>query len=362
MVSSWLVIYTLSICWIVIGIYNHRKQAKQPIVGGTIWSNSITVIIPFRNEAHNLNQLLTCIEQQTDQPHEWIFINDHSTDQSSELISFKDATIPYQIIELSAGEKGKKTAIRKAISNATTDYCLTLDADVTFHPDYIQQLCALPANDMIVLPVIMRANRFWQLLFSIEYAITQLLNLGVSWWSRPINCSGANLLFRRETFIATDDFSSHQHILSGDDMYALRAFRLNKKSIHVVSNKSLAVTTSVPKTMSSVMDQRARWMNKSGNVADGLSNSIALWALALHFSFFSIQVFLFVTGQFGVVGCLFAAKLLLDSLLVMNSNEPFHLRLLLGLLLFEITYPVYLLVLLFWAKSGRVSWKGRVIQ
>ena len=145
-------------------------------------------------------------------------------------------------------------------------------------------------------------------------------------------------------------------------MYALRAFRLNKKSIHVVSNKSLAVTTSVPKTMSSVMDQRARWMNKSGNVADGLSNSIALWALALHFSFFSIQVFLFVTGQFGVVGCLFAAKLLLDSLLVMNSNEPFHLRLLLGLLLFEITYPVYLLVLLFWAKSGRVSWKGRVIQ
>lgn len=362
MVSSWLVIYTLSICWIVIGIYIHRKQAKQPIVGGTIWSNSITAIIPFRNEAHNLNQLLTCIEQQTVQPHEWVFINDHSTDQSSELISFKDATIPYQIIELSAGEKGKKTAIRKAISNATTDYCLTLDADVTFHPDYIQQLCALPANDMIVLPVIMRANRFWQLLFSIEYAITQLLNLGVSWWSRPINCSGANLLFRRETFIATDDLSSHQHILSGDDMYALRAFRLYKKSIHVVSNKSLAVTTSVPKTMSSVMDQRARWMNKSGNVADGLSNSIALWALALHFSFFSIQVFLFVTGQFGVVGCLFAAKLLLDSLLVMNGNEPFRMRMLLGLLLFEITYPLYLLVLLFWAKSGRVSWKGRVIQ
>ena len=362
MVSSWLVIYTLSICWIVIGIYNHRKQAKQPIVGGTIWSNSITVIIPFRNEAHNLNQLLTCIEQQTVQPHEWIFINDHSTDDSLEKIYFSEKSISYRIIELSQGEKGKKTAIRKAITTATTDYCLTLDADVSFHPDYIQQLCALPANDMIVLPVIMRANRFWQLLFSIEYAITQLLNLGVSWWNRPINCSGANLLFHREAFLATDDFSSHQHVLSGDDMYALRAFRLNKKSIHVVSNKSLAVTTSVPKTMSSVMDQRARWMNKSGNVADGLSNLIALWALALHFSFFSIQVFLFVTGKFEIVGSLFAAKLLLDSLLVMNGNEPFRMRMLLGLLLFEITYPLYLLVLLFWAKSGRVSWKGRDLK
>lgn len=362
MVSSWLVIYTLSICWIVIGIYNHRKQAKQPIVGGTIWSNSITVIIPFRNEAHNLNQLLTCIEQQTVQPHEWIFINDHSTDDSLEKIYFSEKSISYRIIELSQGEKGKKTAIRKAITTATTDYCLTLDADVSFHPDYIQQLCALPANDMIVLPVMMRANRFWQLLFSIEYAITQLLNLGVSWWNRPINCSGANLLFHREAFLATDDFSSHQHVLSGDDMYALRAFRLNKKSIHVVSNKSLAVTTSVPKTMSSVMDQRARWMNKSGNVADGLSNLIALWALALHFSFFSIQVFLFVTGKFEIVGSLFAAKLLLDSLLVMNGNEPFRMRMLLGLLLFEITYPLYLLVLLFWAKSGRVSWKGRDLK
>lgn len=362
MVSSWLVIYTFSILWLVIGIYYHRKHAKQPMPISTITADYITVIIPFRNEVQNLKQLVVCIEQQTVQPYEWIFVNDHSTDQSSELISFKDATIPYQIIELSAGEKGKKTAIRKAISYATTDYCLTIDADITFHPDYIQQLCALPTNDMIILPVIMRANRFWQLLFSIEYAITQLLNIGVSWWIRPINCSGANLLFRRETFLATDDFSTHQHVLSGDDIYALRAFRLNKKSIHVVSNKSLAVTTSVPKTMSSVMDQRARWMNKSGNVADGLSNSIALWALALHFSFFSIQVFLFVTGQFEIVGCLFAAKLLLDSLLVMNSNEPFYFRLLLGLFLFEITYPVYLLVLLFWAKSGRVSWKGRVIQ
>jgi cellulose synthase/poly-beta-1,6-N-acetylglucosamine synthase-like glycosyltransferase len=135
---------------------------------------------------------------------------------------------------------------------------------------------------MIVLPVMMRANRFWQLLFSIEYAITQLLNLGVSWWSRPINCSGANLLFRRETFLATDDFSTHHHVLSGDDIYALRAFRINKKSIRVVSEKSLAVTTSVPTTFSSVMDQRARWMNKSGDVADGLSNLLALWALVLH--------------------------------------------------------------------------------
>ena len=362
MVSSWLVMYTLSILWLVIGIYYHRKQAKQLMPSGTITADSITVIIPFRNEAHNLNQLLTCIEQQTVQPHTWIFVNDHSTDQSSELISFSDPTIRYQVMQLSSPEFGKKRAIRKAINNSSTAYCLTLDADVTFHPDYIQQLCALPANDMIVLPVIMRANRFWQMLFSIEYAITQLLNLGVSWWSRPINCSGANLLFRRETFLATDDFSTHQHVLSGDDIYALRAFRLNKKSIRVVSEKSLAVTTSVPTTFSSVMDQRARWMKKSGDVADGLSNLLALWALVLHFSFFSIQIVLFVTGQFEIVCVLFAAKLVLDSLLVKNGNEPFRLRLFFGLLLFEIAYPLYLLLLLFWAKSGRVSWKGRDLK
>jgi glycosyltransferase involved in cell wall biosynthesis len=172
MVSSWLVIYTFSILWLVIGIYYHRKQAKQPMPSGTIPADSITVIIPFRNEAHNLNQLLTCIEQQTVQPHAWIFVNDHSTDQSSELISFSDPTIRYQVMQLSSPEFGKKRAIRKAINNSSTEYCLTLDADVTFHPDYIQQLSALPANDMIVLPVIMRANFFWQMLFSIEYIIS----------------------------------------------------------------------------------------------------------------------------------------------------------------------------------------------
>lgn len=359
MVSVWLAIYTLSILWLIVGIKNYRSK---PTRQAPITTAAISVIVPFRNEENNLKGLIACMQQQTVQPHEWIFVNDHSTDNSLEKIYFSEKSISYRIIELSAGEYGKKTAIRKAITTATTDYCLTIDADVTFSVDYIKQIGELPTCDLLVLPVTMKAHRFWQLIFSIEYAITQLLNLGVSWWSRPINCSGANLLFRRETFLATDDFSSHQHVLSGDDIYALRAFRKNKNSIHVVSNKSFAVTTFVPKTMSSVMDQRARWMNKSGNVADGLSNVIALWALALHFSFFTIQIVLFATGQFGVVYVLFASKLLLDSLLVMNGNEPFRMRMLLGLLLFEIAYPLYLLVLLFWAKAVRVSWKGRDLK
>lgn len=359
MVSVWLAIYTLSILWLIVGIKNYRSK---PTRQAPITTADISVIVPFRNEENNLNGLIACMQQQTVQPHEWIFVNDHSTDNSLEKIYFSEKSISYRIIELSAGEYGKKTAIRKAITTATTDYCLTIDADVTFSVDYIKQLGELPTCDLLVLPVTMKAHRFWQLIFSIEYAITQLLNLGVSRWIRPINCSGANLMFRRNTFLATDDFSTHQHVLSGDDMYTLRAFRKNKKSIHVVSNKSLAVTTSVPNAIPNVLDQRSRWISKSGNVGDSLSNGLAFWAFVLHFSFFSIQIVLFVTGQFGVVGCLFAAKLLIDSLLVMNGNEPFRIRMLLGLLLFEIAYPVYLLVLLFWTKSGRVSWKGRVIK
>lgn len=109
----------------------------------------------------------------------------------------------------------------------------------------------------------MNAHRFWQLIFSIEYAITQLLNLGVSGWIRPINCSGANLMFRRNTFLATDDFSTHQHVLSGDDLYTLRAFRKNKKSIHIVSNKSLAVSTSVPKQCQVLwINVHVGWINR----------------------------------------------------------------------------------------------------
>lgn len=359
MVSVWLAIYTLSILWLIVGIKNYRSK---PTRQAPITTAAISVIVPFRNEENNLKGLIACMQQQTVQPHEWIFVNDHSTDNSLEKIYFSEKSISYRIIELSAGEYGKKTAIRKAITTATTDYCLTIDADVTFSVDYIKQLGELPTCDLLVLPVTMKAHRFWQLIFSIEYAITQLLNLGVSGWIRPINCSGANLMFRRNTFLATDDFSTHQHVLSGDDMYTLRAFRKNKKSIHVVSNKSLAVTTSVPNAIPNVLDQRSRWISKSGKVGDSLSNGLAFWAFVLHFSFFSIQIVLFATGQFGVVGCLFAAKLLIDSLLVMNGNEPFRKRMLLGLLLFEIAYPVYLLVLLFWAKSGRVSWKGRVIK
>lgn len=359
MVSVWLAIYTLSILWLIVGIKNYRSK---PTRQAPITTAAISVIVPFRNEENNLKGLIACMQQQTVQPHEWIFVNDHSTDNSLEKIYFSEKSISYRIIELSAGEYGKKTAIRKAITTATTDYCLTIDADVTFSVDYIKQLGELPTCDLLVLPVTMKAHRFWQLIFSIEYAITQLLNLGVSGWIRPINCSGANLMFRRNTFLATDDFSTHQHVLSGDDMYTLRAFRKNKKSIHVVSNKSLAVTTSVPNAIPNVLDQRSRWISKSGKVGDSLSNGLAFWAFVLHFSFFLLQIYFLFTQQYLFMGIVFFVKYLMDGFLLVCDPDQTNLRQFIGLLLFELLYPVYLIVLIFWTKSGRVSWKGRVIK
>lgn len=358
MVSVWLVIYTLSILWLIVGIL---KYQSNPIRQAPITTAAISVIIPFRNEENNLKGLIACMQQQTVQPHEWIFVNDHSTDDSVEKIYFSDKSISFRIIELSASENGKKTALRKAINTATTDYCLTIDADVTFSVDYIKQLGELPTCDLLVLPVTMKAHRFWQLIFSIEYAVTQLLNLGVSGWIRPINCSGANLMFHRNTFLTTDDFLDHKHVLSGDDIYTLRAFRKNKKSIFVVSNKSFAVTTFVPRSISNVFDQRSRWMSKSGHVGDALSNGLAFWAFVLHFSFFLLQTYLFFTQQYFYVGLLFFAKYLMDGLLLVNDQDQTNSRQFIGLLFFELLYPVYLLVLIFWTKFGRISWKGRAI-
>jgi cellulose synthase/poly-beta-1,6-N-acetylglucosamine synthase-like glycosyltransferase len=193
----------------------------------------------------------------------------------------------------------------------------------------------------------------------VEYAFTTLINKAVTGWKRPILCSGANLLFHRETFLKIDDFEKHQDQASGDDIYTLRAFRENKLTVQLHESEVLTVVTDVPNTLIEAMHQRIRWAGKSANVADSLSNAIALLSVLMHLGFALLAFVSLLAGAFGLLLTLFGFKLVLDSMLMMSDQKKWNVQTFFNLLFFELAYPFYLVSLLPLLLFLQPEWKGR---
>ncbi|AEA42179.1 glycosyltransferase [Fluviicola taffensis] len=355
LISSWVLIYMLSILTVFFGVNRLRisKNAKRMMA-----IDEISIVIPFRNEAHNLEKFMECVYSQRYQPAQWIFVNDHSSDAYIDLIQKMDG-FPIRLLHLPEEQRGKKRAIRFGMDHVRTDFCLTMDADVTFGKDYTKSLLLLPEGELLILPVEMTGTKWWQSFFTLEYLFTTILNKGIAGWSRPVNCSGANLLIHVESFDQVDDIEDHDHVLSGDDIYTLRAFRDSGKRIEIVENEALKVETETPNTLSAVMEQRVRWLSKTGHVADRLNNFLGIWAVGLHLYYFLLLIITFSAGIYWLTLCLLLFKFGCDFMLVRMDKKKTTSFDLIGLVLFECFYPIYLFALLAYTMVTQPEWKGR---
>jgi len=103
--------------------------------------NSIGVIVPFRNEANNLEKLVSSLQVQTYQKFEVIFVNDHSEDDSIEIIKRLAAQtdLEWHLINLEEKE-GKKAAIEAGIEFSNVELIVTTDADCWMGPDWLTHI------------------------------------------------------------------------------------------------------------------------------------------------------------------------------------------------------------------------------
>lgn len=351
LLSVWVVLYAVSIFALLFGITKLRQEnytrERESI-------HSLTVIVPFRNEANHLKQFLDCANAQTIQPSKWIFVNDHSNDEFEDL--FYGYDLPMELIHLD-NEFGKKKAIRKALESIETAYFLTMDADVVFGVSHIEQVMNCGGADLVILPVEMTETKWWHSFFTVEYLFTTLINKGVTGWARPVNCSGANLLIHTNSFRELDDIETHEQILSGDDMYTLRAFRNAEKDVRIVEDAKMTVFTKTPKTLQATLKQRVRWAAKTGNVGDDLNTFLGFWAVGLHLLYFLVVLVLVAYSAFVLCLLTIVVKFILDGLLLFSTQITW--KKVGGLMLFELFYPIYIFVLFFQMLFQEPEWKGR---
>jgi glycosyltransferase involved in cell wall biosynthesis len=357
-------VYLLSI-GVIIGVGFIRQRGKEINYGmqqSKVSPSEITVLVPFRNEEHRIVPLLNCINELTVQPHSFIFINDHSNDASVKVIEDHLKVENYTIVHTPKGQAGKKLALRYGAKSITTSYTLTIDADVEFHNEFFEALGTLGEADMYVLPAIMEAETFLERLYEVDLVLVTAANAGLAGLKRPIMASGANLLYKTNTFDRVDNIESHGHMASGDDTYLLRDFRESKTDVRLHTDRSCAITTETPQSFKEFINQRLRWIGKTGDIKDNLSTSLAVIQAVLTVTFFGVLIWTLVLQDWKLFLYLIGLKSLFDLLLFL----PYFARIKrigtwLFIPIYEVLFPIYTLLIVVLMLFYKPKWKGRAI-
>ena len=159
--------------------------------------------------------------------------------------------------------KGKKFALHKLISAATSDYVWLLDDDVIAPQDTPQTTA-----DLLILPLRMEGGKtLLERLQRAEYAALQQITVETAQRGKPVMCSGANLIVRRDRWLESWP-DLHEDIPSGDDMFLLESFKRRGLTIDVLDSDRYTAVVHPQTTWKAFFRQRMRWAGKAPHYTD----------------------------------------------------------------------------------------------
>lgn len=277
----------------------------------------ITIIIPARNEAENIQACLNSIVHQnypTDL-FEVIVIDDHSTDDTADIIrSYADQNIRLlqlaDFVDESNTKSFKKRAIEIGVAHAKGDLIVGTDADCIVPENWLRHFAHYFEKTkavFIAAPVNFHEEkntleRFQSLDFIGMMGITAA---GITGKFMHM-CNGANLAYSKKAFNKIGGFKGIDHVASGDDMLLMQKMaKFYPNRIGFIKHPKQTVLTHAKPTWTSFLSQRLRWASKSSDYTE--------WQVA----FYLAMVFFFCcTILFNVILLAFLGKAILYTLLV----------------------------------------------
>ena len=332
---------------------------------------TFSLIIPFRNEACNLYELLESIYN-LDYPSslfEVLLVNDASEDQSIKIIDdfCKKHQVNYTVLDNERKTNSpKKDAITTAIKKTKNTWILSTDADcilpkkwLVYYDSFIQendvQMICAPVN---YYPSKTFLDNFQQLeLFSLLGA-----TIGGFGINKPFMCNGANLGYTKTFFTQVDGFSGNTNIASGDDMFLLeKALKQDKHKVKFLKSKEACAVTNCAYDIKSLIQQRIRWASKTSHY----NNRFGKLAGLIIFSMNALLVSLLILTSLSLVSInvLFFSFLLkfyidfwliLKSALFLKSKKVVY-----AYFLSSILYPFFSVFIVLNSFVSTYEWKGR---
>jgi cellulose synthase/poly-beta-1,6-N-acetylglucosamine synthase-like glycosyltransferase len=353
--------------------YKTRPHRLSPEKNDRI--HHFSVIINYRNEAHHLPVLLESIAKQTYDLRlvEFIFINDHSTDDGEELIrSFKNQHTELDIKLINRSIKSvsaKKDGITQAVAIAAYEYVICTDADVHLPPSWLQAFHehyqSFPDQHFTAGPVQIASGS--SLLTKIQHhemVALQMATIGGFAIRQPFMCNGANMSFTKSAFHEVNGYAGNDHMASGDDVFLLE--KLAAEDILKCSflKDQEAIVTTYPKlNWKDMITQRARWAQKTGKTKSLLNILVSFHVMVMNMLLIiSPLLWLLSIIDIKMLLLILLSKLITDVLVLVVGHrffqDPSWAR---SLPLQLILYPVVIIAIAV-ASLRNIKWSDRDIN
>jgi cellulose synthase/poly-beta-1,6-N-acetylglucosamine synthase-like glycosyltransferase len=345
----------------------------------------ISVIVPARNEASNLNALLVSLKSQS-YPKDYfevIVMDDFSEDNTPgivhsfpmdnlQLVKLKDH-VPVPI------NSYKKKAIETGISLSKGQVIVTTDADCIMENSWLYTIAAFYSTSnasLIVMPVAIEdPGNFFEIFQALDFMVLQGITGAAVYHKIHSMCNGANLAYSKSAFKEVGGFTGIDHIASGDDMLLMHKIsKLYPGGIKYLKASDVIVETSAAHTISEFMNQRIRWASKADKYDDKRITLVLLMVYSFNLLLFILPIASIFQNEIKIgneyhveaitvwiiilllklfVECIFlypvATFLKKVSLLwFFPFLQPFHI--------------VYTIIAGFLGKFGRYHWKNRMVK
>jgi cellulose synthase/poly-beta-1,6-N-acetylglucosamine synthase-like glycosyltransferase len=339
----------------------------------TTGSTAVSIIVAARNEADNIHRTIEALLAQDYNKAltEIIFIDDHSTDNTAEIVrSYASSGVKLiSLKENQALNSYKKKAIQTAIGQAAGDLIITTDADCRMGTKWLKTIIAFYEEKkykMISSPVAYDEEKsFFERAQSLEFLY--LIGLGASTIGnkKPSTCNGANLAYEKAAFYEVGGFQGIDDLASGDDELLLHKIAARYDNhIGFLSNSDALVYTHAKPNLREFIQQRKRWASKSTRYKNK-----SIIVLGVFIWFFNVSILLNLLAGLFFIGFLKIAliqlllKIIAEFIFLMDVTKFAKRRSLMVLLpVLNVLHVLYIIYIGIAGNSGKYNWKGRMVK
>jgi cellulose synthase/poly-beta-1,6-N-acetylglucosamine synthase-like glycosyltransferase len=258
------------------------------------------------------------------------------------------------------------------VLNASYDWIVTTDADCFMSEDYLMaydQFLSVNSSEMIAGPVICSGeDSFLHRFQSLDFLSLQGATMGGFGgrgsipFLRPFMCNGANLCYKKETFLKLGGFSGNKQLATGDDVFMLEKMLQNHADkVHFIKSRASLVRTGTKQTWKELISQRVRWASKTSSYQNRFAKFVGLLVFLANVSLlFGLFLALFGFLNWSYFGVLFVLKLNVDFLLIFNTASLWgQENVMKSFVASSFIYPFFSFWVAVKAMGGSYEWKGR---
>ena len=363
LIGFYLILFIYAI-FIVAFIYGFNRMKST--FSDNKQKTSFSIVIPFRNEAENLPNLLQSLSC-LDYPKELIevILVDDDSDEEFSMMNYEFSIILIKNIRNS--NSPKKDAINTAIAIAKKEWIITTDADCLVQSNWLKIIDSYIQTEnkrMVAAGVKLLSKKGFLYEFqNLDFLSLQGVTIGSFGIKKPFMCNGANFAYEKSFFKELNGFQGNSEIASGDDVFLLqKAIQYEPQAVGFCKNALSVVFTKSELSWKALFFQRVRWASKSSVYVDWLSRSLAILVFLTNL-FFVIGFCLWTMDLFAYRNLLlyFAIKFLVDCVIILQSAEFFNQRFR-YLLISSFIYPFFSSAVAFYSLFGKYEWKGRTFK